>query len=153
MTTTIHGQRSLPTGSHELAGDGSATLGTAAPSVADLAEALRAAGHVVHARWATTGDDASAPLVRSAEEFLERVLAFSEVTASKHAYIRLYRSTQSLFLEVTQLAPESFRVITQDPAAHDTFDSIRRWAATSGHALSVRRGPRSQLRIAVMITP
>lgn len=121
------------------------------PSLADLADRLRDNGHVVHARYANSLGRDSQQLVGAAQQFFERALALSRATETSHAYIRLYQSSQSLFLEVTQLTPRSFNAVAHSTDAQQTLEALDRWATANGHILSVRRGPRSQLRIAVMI--
>jgi hypothetical protein len=121
------------------------------PSLADLADHLRDKGHVVYARCAHTPCHDTHQLVSTAAHFFEQALALSKGINSSHAYIRLEHSTQSLFLEVTQLAPESFNLVARDTAAHHTLDALNNWAIANNHLLSVRPGPRDQLRIAVTI--
>jgi hypothetical protein len=120
-------------------------------TLSDLADALRDAGHIVHTRCATPCNYEPRHIVSTGEHFFERALALSELTASRHAHIRVYRSSESLFLEVTQLMPESFRLAARDRAVQDALDELDHWALTDHLALSVRRGPRNQLRVAVMI--
>ena len=130
------------------------TAGTTTRSFAGLTEltdALRDAGYVVHTRCAKPCDHEPRHLVQTAEHFLRRALAPSDAIGSGHAYVRVYRSTESLFLEVTQLMPESFRLAARDPDAQTTLDELHHWACAGDHVLSVRPGPRNQLRVAAMI--
>jgi hypothetical protein len=144
--------------------DSTSTLWTIAPhpgglagpdtstSLAALTAELQRAGHVVHARYADRrcGDD-SRRVVGLAHHFLGLALALTEAAASNHAYIRLYQSRHSLFVEVTHLAPRSFHRVADDPDGQAALDALAEWACFGGHVLSVRRGPRGQLRIAAMI--
>ena len=153
MTTTTRSHRADPR-SRPTAAPSTTSAGTTTRSIAgitELAEALRDAGYIVHTRCAKPCDHEPRDLIRAAEHFLRRALAPSEAIASRHAYVRVYRSTESLFLEVTQLMPESFRLAARDSAAQSTLDELHRWARAGDHILSVRQGPRNQLRVAAMI--
>jgi hypothetical protein len=153
MTTTTRSHRADPR-SRPTAALPTATVGPPTRSFAGLTEltdALRDAGYVVHTRCAKACDHEPRDLVHTAEQFLGRALAPSDAIASGHAYVRVYRSTESLFLEVTQLMPESFRLAARDAAAQTTLDELHHWACAGDHVLSVRPGPRNQLRVAAMI--
>ncbi len=153
MTTTTRSHRadgrSRPTAAPQTTTAGTTTRSFA--GLTELTDALREAGYVVHARCAKPCDHEPRDLVRTAEQFLTRALTPSDAIGSGHAYVRVYRSTESLFLEVTQLMPESFRLAALDPDAQTTLDELHHWACAGAHVLSVRPGPRNQLRVAAMI--
>jgi hypothetical protein len=115
-----------------------------------LAQQMHARGHAVHARSAPRHETGDPDLVRRAAEFLGQVL-IPPGGRSRHAYIRLYETVGSLFVEVTQLAPGSYDETTGRLGGQRMIDSVGRWAAANHHVLSVRRGPRDRLRIAVML--
>jgi hypothetical protein len=121
------------------------------PSLGDLADELRDRGHAVHAKYAGTRSHEDHQLVGIAIQFIERTLALSTVTESRHAYIRLYHSTDLLFLEVTPLRPRPVNPCSPDTDAQHDLDELNRWAVDHDHLLSVRRGPRGQLKIALMV--
>lgn len=122
------------------------------PTLSELADALRDSGHAVRAEYANTPRREDQQLVGTAIHFFEQTLALSKATKSSHAYIRLYHSTDVLFLEVTQLRPKTFNLASHSTDAQHSIDELSRWAARNDHALSVRRGPRGQLKIALMVT-
>jgi hypothetical protein len=121
------------------------------PSLGDLADELRDRGHAVHAKYAGTRSHEDPELVGTAIHFVEQTLALSTVTKSRHAYIRLYHSTELLFLEVTPLRPRPVNPSSPDVDAQHAIDELNQWAVDHDHLLSVRRGPRGQLKIALMV--
>jgi hypothetical protein len=125
---------------------------TLSPALQELADTLRDQGHSVHTASVQPSSTDDHQLARCAAHFVGQALALSEAACSVRAHIRVYHSNGLLFLEVTQLRPRSFESATRHRSCRDALNGLREWATTHGHVLSIRRGPRDQLRIALMVT-
>ena len=124
---------------------------TLGPGLQQLADTLRAQGHSVHTASIHPPWTDDRQLASHAAYFFDQALKLSRATHSRRAHIRVYHSNTSLFLEVTQLRPNSFESATRLTSARDTLDQLNEWSRRHDHPLSIRRGPRDQLRIALLI--
>jgi hypothetical protein len=121
------------------------------PALQHLADALRDRGHSVHTASVhppSTDDD---QLAADAAYFFDQALGLSDAASSRRAHIRVYRSNTLLFLEVTQLKPHSYDAATRHSATHDALHELNEWSRRRDRPLSIRRGPRDQLRIALLM--
>jgi len=124
---------------------------TLSPALEHLADTLRDQGHSVrtasmHPPWI---DDHR--LASDAAHFFDQALGLSGPAHSARAHIRLYHSKTLLFLQVTQLKPNSFESATRESSARDTLHELSEWSTCHGHPLSIGRGPRDQLRVDLTI--
>jgi hypothetical protein len=121
------------------------------PALQELADTLRDQGHSVHTASVHPPLVDDHQLASWAAHFFGQALSLSEATQSVRAHIRVYHSNGLLFLEATQLKPRSFESAARQRSGHDALNGLKEWAEGHGHLLSIRRGPRDQLRIALMI--
>lgn len=124
---------------------------TLSPALQELAHTLRDQGHSVHTASVHPSSTDDHRLAPCAAHFFGQALSLFEATQSVRAHIRVYHSNGLLFLEVTQLKPCSFESATRERAGRDALNELSEWAEGHGHLLSIRRGPRDQLRIALMV--
>jgi hypothetical protein len=124
---------------------------TLSPALQELADTLRDQGHSVHTASVHPSSIDDHQLAPCAAHFFGQALSLSEATQSVRAHIRVYHSNGLLFLEVTQLKPCTFESATRQRAGRDPLNELSEWAEGHGHLLSIRRGPRDQLRIALMV--
>ena len=124
---------------------------TLSPALEELADSLRARGHSVHTASVQPSSIDDQRLAPCAAHFFGQALGLSEATGSVRAHIRVYLSNGLLFLELTQLTPRSFESATRLRSGRDALNQLCNWATTHGHVLSIRRGPRDQLRLALMV--
>jgi hypothetical protein len=119
---------------------------------ADFVDELREAGHAV-------ADDLGisacrcGELIDRAARFVDAVLPMTGAARSGRAYIRLSCSRGLLFLEVTHLGAGTFDALMADDAAMLHLEQLRNWAQSSGHELTIERGPRDQFRITAVLGP
>ena len=92
-------------------------------------------------------------LLNRAAGFVDGALKLAGRPRSGHAYIRLSRAHQLVFIEVTLLGPGTFDAVTVDPVAVAALAALRTWTLGVGRSFSVERGPRDQLRISVVLEP
>jgi hypothetical protein len=125
---------------------------TLSPALQELADTLRDQGHSVHTASVQPSSTDDHRLARCAAQFVGQALTLSAAARSVRAHIRVYHSNGLLFLEVTQLRPRSFESAARHRSCRVVLKELSEWATGQGHLLSIRRGPRDQLRIALMVT-